>query len=107
MPRSTGLPLVLTLAFALGACAQAGPEGAMAPGDAATAGAAPAGARGACGAEARQALVGQSVSVLDASELPADTRMLFPGMSATTDFRPDRLNVSIGASDRIDRVFCG
>ncbi len=62
---------------------------------------------GSCGAGTRQALVDQPVSVLDASALPEGTRVLFPGMSATEDFSPVRLNITVGTSDRIERVYCG
>lgn len=62
---------------------------------------------GACGAGTRQDLVGQRVNVLDSSALPEGTRVLFPGMSATQDFNPARLNIAIGTSDQIDRVYCG
>ena len=61
----------------------------------------------ACGAAGRQDLVGQSAGVLDPATLPEGTRVLFPGMAATMDFRADRLNVSVGAGDKVDRVFCG
>lgn len=96
MPRPIHLtPFVLALG--LGACAQ------IDAGLDRVAGQDP----GACGAGTRQELVGQPVSVLDASALPEGTRVLFPGMSATQDFRPDRLNITIGASDQVERVYCG
>jgi hypothetical protein len=61
----------------------------------------------ACGAAARQDLVGTSVGGLDASTLPENRRVLFPGMAATMDFQPERLNVEVGSDDRIARVYCG
>jgi hypothetical protein len=61
----------------------------------------------ACGAAARQDLVGTSVGALDASTLPENRRVLFPGMAATMDFVPERLNVEVGTDDRIARVYCG
>lgn len=81
----------LGLALALGACAQI-VEG---PG------------ADACGAAARQGLVGQRADVLDASALPAGSRVLLPGMSATMDFLPDRLNIEIDGADTVARVYCG
>jgi hypothetical protein len=60
-----------------------------------------------CGAAARQDLVGTSVGGLDAATLPENRRVLFPGMAATMDFQPERLNVEVGADDRIARVYCG
>lgn len=98
MPRP--FPL-LALAFGLGACAQVNAGLDRIGGSAAMT------EPGSCGAGTRQELVGQPVDVLDASALPEGTRVLFPGMSATEDFRPDRLNVTIGTSDRIERVYCG
>jgi hypothetical protein len=61
----------------------------------------------ACGAAARQNLVGTSVGALDAGALPEDRRVIFPGMAVTQDFRPERLNVEVGANDEIARVYCG
>ena len=61
----------------------------------------------ACGAEALQPLVGTSVGTLDPATLPEPNRVLFPGQAATTDFQDERLNVEIGADDRVARVFCG
>jgi len=61
----------------------------------------------ACGADGRQDWVGQNVAVLNNAELPATARVMFPGAAATTDFRPDRLNVTIGTDDAISRVYCG
>lgn len=60
-----------------------------------------------CGAEARQDLVGQNVAVLNTADLPEGRRILFPGMVATQDFRPDRLNVEVDTGDTISRVYCG
>lgn len=61
----------------------------------------------ACGAAARQGLVGTSVGALEAASLPENRRIIFPGMPVTMDYRADRLNVEIGRDDRIARVFCG
>jgi hypothetical protein len=64
-------------------------------------------ASGSCGAAERQDLVGTSIGALDAATLPEDRRVIFPGMAVTMDYREDRLNVEVGADDRIARVFCG
>lgn len=40
-------------------------------------------------------------------DLPADARVLGPGVQATMDFRPDRLNVIIDGQRRILRLYCG
>ncbi len=60
-----------------------------------------------CGAAALQGLLGRSVGDLDPSTLPENRRVLFPGMAATMDFQPGRVNVVVGTNDRIERVYCG
>jgi hypothetical protein len=60
-----------------------------------------------CGADERQGWVGQSVASLNDIDLPEGTRVLFPTTPATMDFNPERLNVSVDASDNISRVYCG
>lgn len=66
-----------------------------------------AGGGDACGAGARQGLVGSSVGALDAASLPENRRVIFPGMAVTMDFVPERFNVEVGADDRIARIYCG
>jgi len=61
----------------------------------------------ACGAAARQDLVGQSVAVLNTADLPEGRRIIFPGMAVNMDFQAERLNIEVGQNDRIARVFCG
>lgn len=61
----------------------------------------------ACGADSRQDWVGQNVAVLNNADLPATARVMFPGAAATSDFQPERLNVTIGTNDSISRVYCG
>lgn len=63
--------------------------------------------RDSCGAIDHQDLVGQSAASLDASALPAGTRVLYPGMPATTEDRADRMSVEVGGGDNVTRVFCG
>lgn len=60
-----------------------------------------------CGADERQAWVGQSVAALNDVDLPEGTRVLFPTTPATMDYRPDRLNVEVNKADSIARVYCG
>ncbi len=60
-----------------------------------------------CGAEAMQGLVGSSIGALDASSLPADRRVIFPGMAVTQEYRFSRLNVEVSADDTIARIYCG
>jgi len=60
-----------------------------------------------CGADERQAWVGQSVASLNDVDLPDGTRVLFPTTPATMDFNAERLNVAVDAADAISRVYCG
>lgn len=60
-----------------------------------------------CGAETLQGLVGRPSLVLETMQFTGPTRVIQPGMPVTTDYRLDRLNIEIGARDRIARVFCG
>lgn len=60
-----------------------------------------------CGAGALQTLVGQPASVLETITFAGPTRVLRPGMAATTDYREDRLNIEVDARERIARVACG
>lgn len=60
----------------------------------------------ACKASGMQGLVGQPKSVLATMLLPAGSRVIGPGDAVTMDFRPDRLNVEIGADGRIAKVAC-
>jgi hypothetical protein len=59
-----------------------------------------------CGADALQGLVGQPASVLQTMRFGQETRIIRPGMAVTMDYRPDRLNIEIDASERIARVHC-
>lgn len=52
-------------------------------------------------------LVGQPESALDVVDLNENTRVLHPGTAATTDHRPDRINIDIDARGIISRVWCG
>lgn len=59
-----------------------------------------------CNAAAMQGLVGQPASVLQTMMLRAGTRVINPGDPVTMDFRPDRMNVEIGANGRIEKIAC-
>lgn len=92
--KTPALILVPGLALALAACAEMQTEEAVAEGRT-------------CGADERQAWVGQSVASLNDIDLPEGARVLFPTTPATMDYNPERLNVSVDASDTISRVYCG
>lgn len=51
-------------------------------------------------------LIGQDGETLRDVDLPPTTRVVKPGMALTMDYRPDRLNISISKSGKIDRVWC-
>ena len=59
-----------------------------------------------CNATAMQGLVGQPASVLRDMMLRAGTRVINPGDAVTMDFRPDRMNIEIGADGRIEKIAC-
>lgn len=59
-----------------------------------------------CNATAMQGLVGQPASVLQTMMLRAGTRVINSGDPVTMDFRPDRMNVEIGANGRIEKIAC-
>lgn len=46
-------------------------------------------------------------SALQSVDLPKNTRVIRPDMAVTMDYRPDRLNIFIGKTGRIERVYCG
>jgi len=60
-----------------------------------------------CGAEALQALVGQSETVLEGADLPALVRVIRPGDAVTLDFNPVRLNVELDGDGTITKLYCG
>lgn len=59
-----------------------------------------------CRASAYQGLVGQPVGVLAAMTFPIGTRQIGPDDAVTSDFRPERLNIEYGRTDRIEKVSC-
>ncbi len=60
----------------------------------------------ACGAAGYQGLIGQPRSVLAQMTFPIGTRQIGPNDAVTSDFRPDRLNIEYGRSERIEKVSC-
>ena len=60
-----------------------------------------------CGAAGLQGLVGQTAAIAELLEFPDQTiRILGPDSVATTDYRPERLNITID-DGVIDRIGCG
>ncbi len=59
-----------------------------------------------CNAASLSGLVGQPSTVLKTMLLPAGTRVINPGDPVTMDFRPDRMNIEIGADGRIAKIGC-
>lgn len=67
---------------------------------------------GPCVADKVQSGIGQSYTVEIGAELQAKSgaksmRVIRPGQAVTMDYRPDRLNVELDATDRISRISCG
>ncbi len=52
-------------------------------------------------------LVGQDSTALERVLILGQVRVIRPGMAVTLDFRPERLNFEINASNRVARIFCG
>lgn len=95
---SPALTLVLTLALA-GCVYESAPpvEGPFPPEE----------VPDACRASGLQGLVGQPESVLATMRFSQTLRVIQPGMAVTTDYSPFRLNILIGRTGLIDRVYCG
>ncbi len=60
-----------------------------------------------CGAQRYHTLRGQDASVLERILIMGQVRVIRHGMMVTQDYRPDRMNININASGRIDRISCG
>ena len=65
-----------------------------------------------CKSEGLEAFVGRKPTTETGSEILAKSgaqilRWLMPGQVVTMEFRADRVNVVIGADNRIERVTCG
>jgi len=67
----------------------------------------PAPVEDACGARARQGLVGQSAQKLEVMRFGKTVRIIRPGMAVTMDYSAERLNINIDATEVISRVSCG
>jgi Peptidase inhibitor I78 family len=61
----------------------------------------------ACGASGSQNLVGQSADILAAMTFPIGTRVIYPETVVTMEYNPERLNIRVGATNRIEEVNCG
>jgi Peptidase inhibitor I78 family len=61
----------------------------------------------ACGASGSQNLVGQSGDILAAMTFPIGTRIIYPDTAVTLDFNPERLNILVGRTNRIEEINCG
>jgi len=86
-----GLPL-----FALMACDMPAPQQPTLPEPAADT----------CGANDYSGLIGQDASALERVLIMRPVRVIRPGMAVTMDFRPDRLNFDIDATNRIASIGC-
>lgn len=62
-----------------------------------------------CGARRLQGLIGEPGFYVDDMrfESPVPVRVIRPGDAVTEDFSPQRLNVRLGADDRVVAVDCG
>ncbi|WP_284378327.1 I78 family peptidase inhibitor [Amylibacter marinus] len=60
-----------------------------------------------CPADYHQRLLWQPDTILQTMKFDAKTRIIRPGMAVTMDHRPNRMNIVIGTSGRIERVYCG
>ena len=60
-----------------------------------------------CGAQEYQKLLWKPETILRNVGLPKNTRIIFPDTAVTMDYRVKRLNIYIGKSARIERVYCG
>lgn len=60
-----------------------------------------------CGATDLAYLVGQAEPAAHSLPAAAPVRILYPDSMRTEDYRPDRINIEIGADGYIDSVWCG
>lgn len=64
---------------------------------------------GACNADPAQPFVGKSASAAEQARTASGARtmrLIRPGQAVTMDYRPDRLNVELDASDNIAKLSC-
>lgn len=64
-------------------------------------------AQSTCAAPQLQGLVGQPAATLQTMRFGSATRILRPGMAVTMDYLESRLNIEIGKTEVISRVYCG
>jgi hypothetical protein len=60
-----------------------------------------------CMASGSQNLVGQSANIIAAMTFPIGTRVIYPDTAVTSDYSPERLNIIVGRTGRIEEVSCG
>lgn len=60
-----------------------------------------------CGANDRQALLGQDVTDLEKVLILGMVRVIRPGDMVTQDYRPERINFNIGPNETITSISCG
>ena len=60
-----------------------------------------------CQVDKFETLLWKPQTALNGLTLPRGTRVIYPNQAVTMDHRPERLNISIGKSERIERVYCG
>ena len=65
------------------------------------------GTNDACGASSYTGYVGGDWSALEALYSPTDNwRVIRPGQAVSTDYIPDRMNISLDGSDVITQIYC-
>jgi hypothetical protein len=65
---------------------------------------------GACNADAAQSFVGKPASAAEQARAASGARtmrLIRPGQAVTMDYRPDRLNIELDASDSMVKLSCG
>ncbi len=97
----------LATAFALSACQLPMGDFEMQHTGAATTLSLPVMVSGSCGAAGLQTLLNQPESALGSVALPANTRIIRPGMDFARDTDPARLNIGISGAGQIVHVACG
>ncbi|WP_296418126.1 I78 family peptidase inhibitor [Pseudooctadecabacter sp.] len=91
--------LIIALLLGLAACAApVPPTPALPPVPAAT--------DDTCNAGRHAGLVGQDATALERVLILAPVRLIRPGQAVTMDFRPDRINFTIGPDNRITSISC-
>lgn len=60
-----------------------------------------------CKAHIFQKMLWKPSSALNDVSLPKETRVILPDQAVTMDYRPARLNITIGKLGRIEKVYCG